>query len=70
MYSELILNMSQYDMLNLKMVRNISIIVPPIEEQERIIREIEGYEAEIRKAEAVMQGAEARKSAILQKYLE
>ena len=38
-------------------------------EQERVIREIEGYEAEIRKAETVMQGVEARKSAVLQKYL-
>nr|WP_314749861.1 N-6 DNA methylase [uncultured Porphyromonas sp.] len=51
-------------------VEQLSIPVPPLQEQERIIREIEGYEAEIRKAEAVMQGAEARKSAILRKYLE
>ena len=49
---------------------NYFIPVPPLQEQERIIREIEGYEAEIRKAEAVMQGAEARKSAILKKYLQ
>lgn len=53
-----------------KQMMNYSIPVPPLSEQERIIREIEGYEAEIRKAEAVMQGAEVRKSAILQKYLE
>ena len=51
-------------------VEQLSIPVPPLQEQERIIREIEGYEAEIRKAEAVMQAAEARKSAILRKYLE
>ena len=50
--------------------RELPIPVPPLQEQERIIREIEGYEAEIRKAEAVMQGAEARKSAILRKYLQ
>ena len=50
--------------------RELPIPVPPLQEQERIIREIEGYEAEIRKAEAVMQGAEACKSAILRKYLE
>ncbi|ERJ71799.1 putative DNA-directed RNA polymerase, omega subunit [Porphyromonas sp. oral taxon 278 str. W7784] len=50
--------------------RDLSIPVPSIQEQDRIIQEIGGYEAEIRKAEAVMQGAEARKSAILKKYLE
>ena len=50
--------------------RELPIPVPSLQEQERIIQEIEGYEAEIRKAEAVMQGAEARKSAILTKYLE
>lgn len=49
--------------------RELPIPVPPLSEQERIIREIEGYEAEIRKAEALMQGVEARKSAILKKYL-
>lgn len=52
-----------------KQMMNYSIPVLPLQEQERIIQEIEGYEAEIRKAEAVMQGVEARKSAILQKYL-
>ena len=52
-----------------KQMMNYSIPVPPLSEQERIIREVEGYEAEILKAEAVMQGVEARKSAILQKYL-
>lgn len=51
-------------------VGQLSVSVPPMSEQERVIREIEGYEAEIRKAEAVMQGVEARKSAILRKYLE
>jgi N-6 DNA methylase len=53
-----------------KQMMNYSIPVPPLQDQERVIREIEGYEAEIRKAEAVMQGIEARKSAILRKYLE
>ena len=51
-------------------VGQLSVSVPPMAEQERVIREIEDYEAEIRKAEAVMQGAEVRKSDILQKYLE
>ena len=51
-------------------VGQLSVSVPPMSEQERVIREIEGYEAEIRKVEAVMQGVEARKSAILRKYLE
>lgn len=53
-----------------KQMMNYSIPVPSLQEQECIIREIEGYEAEIRKAEAVMRGAEARKSAILRKYLQ
>lgn len=53
-----------------KQMMNYSIPVPPLQDQERVIREIEGYEAEIRKAEALMQGIEARKSAILRKYLE
>ena len=50
--------------------RELSIPVPSLQEQERIIREIESYEAEIRKTEVVMQEVEARKSSILQKYLE
>lgn len=53
-----------------KQMMNYSIPVPPLQDQERIIREIESYEAEIRKAEAVMLEVEARKSAILRKYLE
>lgn len=50
--------------------RELSIPVPSLQEQERIIRVIESNEAEIRKAEVVMQEGEARKSAILRKYLE
>ena len=50
--------------------QELSVPVPPLQEQDRIIREIEGYAAEIREAEAVMQGVEVRKSAILKKYLE
>ena len=49
--------------------RELPIPVPSLQEQERIIREIESYEAEIRKTEVVMQEVEARKSSILQKFL-
>lgn len=63
--TETVLGEHTLDDLAEEAVRTLS-----LQDQERVIREIEGYEAEIRKAEAVMQGIEARKSAILRKYLE
>lgn len=50
-------------------VANEEIFVPSIAEQQRIVAQIEQYEAEIRKAQAVMDGCAARKKAILDKYL-
>ena len=41
----------------------------PIEEQRKAVAQVEQYEAEIRKAQAIMDGCAARKKAILDKYL-
>jgi restriction endonuclease S subunit len=55
--------------LNANDVANFEIIVPPISDQQRIVAQIEQYEAEIRKAQAIMDDCPARKKAILDKYL-
>ena len=55
--------------LNANDVANFEIIVPPISDQQRIVAQVEQYEAEIRKAQAIMNGCAARKKAILDKYL-
>lgn len=49
---------------------NLEIPVPSLEEQERVIKEIETYEAAIAKAKTIMSGCAERKKAILEKYLE
>lgn len=43
--------------------------VPSLSEQERIVREIEGYEAEIAKAQVVMDSCAERKAELVQKTL-
>lgn len=48
---------------------NFKIVVPSISEQNKIVAQVEQYEAEIRKAQAIMNGCAARKKAILDKYL-
>lgn len=48
---------------------NFQIPVPPPAEQQRIVSEIETYEAEISKAKAVMQTCAERKKKILEQYL-
>ena len=50
-------------------VANEEIFVPSLNDQQQIITQVEQYEAEIRKAQAVMDGCAARKKAILNKYL-
>ena len=42
---------------------------PPLEEQERIVTEIEGYEIRIAEAQAIMDSCATRKAEILNKYL-
>ena len=62
-------NLAQYDILNLTNIRNLEIPVPSLSDQQRIVAQIEQYEAEIRKAQAIMDGCATRKKAILDKYL-
>ncbi len=50
-------------------IPNYEITVPPLAEQQRIVSEIETYEAEITKAKAIMSGCAERKKKILDKYL-
>ena len=62
-------NLAQYDILNLTNIRNLEIPVPSLSDQQRIVAQVEQYESEIRKAQAIMDGCAARKKAILDKYL-
>ena len=55
--------------LNAKDVADFEIPVPSIADQQRIVSQVEQYEAEIRKAQAIMDGCAAKKKAILDKYL-
>ena len=48
---------------------NFEVVVPSIADQQQIIAQVEQYESEIRKAQAIMDGCAARKKAILDKYL-
>jgi len=51
-----------------KYLKQMRIPVPPLSEQKQIVAEVSSYEAEITKAQAVMDSASARKQAILQKH--
>lgn len=48
---------------------NFKIVVPSISEQNKIVAQVEQYEAEIRKAQVIIDGCAARKKVILDKYL-
>lgn len=50
-------------------IESLTVDVAPIEEQRKAVSKVEQYEAEIRKAQAIMNGCAARKKAILDKYL-
>lgn len=50
-------------------INALSIQVPPLSKQQEIVTQIESYEVEIAKAKQVMDGAAARKQAILDKWL-
>ena len=50
-------------------IPNFEIPVPSLSEQQRIVSEIESYEAKIAKAKAVMEGCAERKKQILDKWL-
>lgn len=51
-----------------KYLKQMNIPVPPLAEQKKIVAKVEGYEAEIAKARAVMVAASAKKQAILKSY--
>ncbi|WOC50721.1 hypothetical protein BPO_0074 [Bergeyella porcorum] len=50
-------------------LRNVKILVPPLDQQQAIVTEIEGYEAEIAKLEKIMEDISERKKEVLEKYL-
>ena len=54
---------------SLDRIQSLIVNVAPIEAQKQAVAQVEQYEAEIRKAQAVMDGCAARKKAILDHYL-
>lgn len=71
MYDDLILNLSQYDMLNLGNIREIKIPVPPLDIQQKIVSEIEALERKISDLENAIVAIPKEKEAILkQQYLQ
>ncbi|NLL28017.1 MAG: hypothetical protein GX259_04415 [Bacteroidales bacterium] len=50
-------------------LKEIKILVPPLSEQQRIVEEIETYEAAIAQAKAVMGSVQIGKKAVLEKWL-
>jgi len=55
--------------INATKMKNIKVPVPTLPEQKKFVARIEALEKEIADAQAVIDGAAARKQAILQKYL-
>lgn len=60
---------SKFDAITTRTFDAIKIPVPPLAEQQRIVAEITVLEQKIKAAQAVMDGAAARKAAIVKKYL-
>ena len=50
-------------------IANVEIACPDIQEQDKIIKEVELYEQEIAKAEKIIDSFAIRKQAILERYL-
>ena len=55
--------------INATKMKNIKVPVPSLAEQKKFVTKIEALEKQIADAQAVIDGAAARKQAILQKYL-
>ena len=55
--------------INADIVAKYPVLLPSLSEQKQIISDIENYEAQIAKAQAIMDSCSARKVAILNKYL-
>lgn len=55
--------------INATVMRNIKVPVPPLSEQRKFVAKIDALEKQIAEAQAVIDGAAARKQSILQKYL-
>lgn len=55
--------------LTLDTIQNISFFVPSLDQQQAIVTEIEGYEAEIAKLEKIIEGMSERKKEVMEKYL-
>lgn len=55
--------------INATKMRNMKIPVPALAEQKRFVASIEALEARITAAESIVAAAEAKKEAILKKYL-
>lgn len=55
--------------INATVMRNIKVPVPSLAEQKKFVAKIEALEKQLTEAQAVIDGAAARKQAILQKYL-
>ena len=59
----------QYPSINKDDIENFMLSVPPLEEQERIVQEIENYEAAITVAKSVLSACADKKKMILEKWL-
>ena len=55
--------------INADIIAKYPVLLPSLSEQKRIVSDIENYEAQIAKAQAIMDSCSARKAAILNKYL-
>ena len=51
-------------------INNIKIPIPPIEKQNKIVREIEAIETKIANLKAEISNTEEKKKAVLDKYLQ
>lgn len=65
MYSRLIQNLQQYDILNLTEIKQIQIPIPSLSVQREIVAKVTALEAEIAAAEKVVAGAAERKKKVL-----